>query len=396
VQDLPLLPPRTSKRLDVKEFADLKRTARIRAQTNRMLAEDPLYATPLPEEVSMQLTYRCNLRCTHCYQWNEQGFFRDFSKVKQRTELDVDIVRQVLEATDEPRSKLFLWGGEPLMHTRFAEISQLLQAHPRTINMCTNGLLLERNLAHLLPLTDLNLLVSLDGLGEQHEALRGKGTFARTLKNMTTMLEARRNGEFSGEISVSCMVSHSTVDTMYEFMEWAEEFGVHSVYFQFPWYISPAVATAMDEVYERSFAWLNPVESGARPTWHSYTYQLPPELIEVLKSSMRRLAERTWGVRVRYQPQLEEDEIDDFILGTSRPAQQRAKCLAVSNRMEVHADGKVSSCKFFPEFVVGDLHDEGVVELWQGERFRRVRGELRASGLMPVCSKCILLYLNGV
>jgi hypothetical protein len=45
--------------------------------------------------------------------------------------------------------------------------------------------------------------------------------------------------------------------------------------------------------------------------------------------------------------------------------------------------------------VVGDLHDTGAVDLWQGDRFRRVREVLQASGLMPVCSKCILLYLNG-
>jgi radical SAM protein with 4Fe4S-binding SPASM domain len=111
---------------------------------------------------------------------------------------------------------------------------------------------------------------------------------------------------------------------------------------------------------------------------------------------MERLAGRRWNVRVRYQPQLEADEVADFILGTSRPAQHRSKCLAVSNRMEVHADGSVSSCKFFPEFVVGNLHDTGVTDLWRSEPFRKVRSILSANGMMPVCSKCILLYLNGV
>jgi radical SAM protein with 4Fe4S-binding SPASM domain len=68
----------------------------------------------------------------------------------------------------------------------------------------------------------------------------------------------------------------------------------------------------------------------------------------------------------------------------------------VSNRLEVHADGKVSSCKFFPEFVIGDLYANIVAEDWQGEPFHRVREVLSGTGLMPVCSKCILLYLNGV
>jgi len=64
------------------------------------------------------------------------------------------------------------------------------------------------------------------------------------------------------------------------------------------------------------------------------------------------------------------------------------------------ANGEVSvsgaSCKFFPEFVIGDLWEQSVEDVWQGEAFRRVRTTLRGTSLMPVCSKCILLYLNGV
>jgi radical SAM protein with 4Fe4S-binding SPASM domain len=374
--------PLTTRRINAKEFADIKHTVAMRSRARRSLLDDPGYAAPLPQEVSLQLTYRCNLRCTHCYQWNEQGFFRDFSPARQKTELDIDVVENVLRTTAPARSKLFLWGGEPLMHTKFGEVAELLEQYPRTVNMCTNGL--------------LNLLVSLDGLGEDHEALRGKGTFKRTMENIRMMLDLKRAGEFTGELSLSCMVSHVTVGKMYEFMEWAEELGVNTVYFQFPWYISPEVAAQMDEVYEQSFSWLKPDTGTKQPTWHSYTYQLPAEQLPVLRDSMARLASRAWRVRVRYQPQLEADEVEDFILGTSRPAQRRSKCLAVSNRMEVHADGNVSSCKFFPEFVVGNLYDTEVTELWQSESFRQVRSILSANGMMPVCSKCILLYLNGV
>ncbi len=389
--------PETTRTLTGKEFADIKHTVSIRSRARRSSLVDPGYADALPREVSLQLTYKCNLRCTHCYQWNEQGFFRDFSAQRARTELDVGVIEDVLRVTTPVRSKTFLWGGEPLMHSRFGEVAELLQQYPRTVNMCTNGLLFKRNLDSLLRIGEnLNLLVSLDGLGEDHEALRGKGTFARTTKNIELMLDLKRAGRFDGEVSLSCMVSHVTVSKMYEFMEWAEQLGVNTVYFQFPWFISPEVARSMDRVYADSFEWLEPDTRTSKATWHSYTYQLPVDRISVLRDSMRRLARRKWDVRIRYQPDLEEDEVDDFIRGTSRPAQNRNKCLAVSNRMEVHADGAVSSCKFFPEFVVGNLHDTPVLDLWQSPKFRRVRQILSANGMLPVCSKCILLYLNGV
>ena len=33
----------------------------------------------------------------------------------------------------------------------------------------------------------------------------------------------------------------------------------------------------MDHLYAESFAWLNPDTRTKQPTWHSYTYRLPPE-----------------------------------------------------------------------------------------------------------------------
>jgi hypothetical protein len=37
-----------------------------------------------------------------------------------------------------------------------------------------------------------------------------------------------------------------------------------------------------------------------------------------------------------------------------------------------------------------------MLQLWQSPEFRKIRTILAANGMMPVCSKCILLYLNGV
>ncbi|WP_405851211.1 radical SAM protein [Streptomyces sp. NBC_00090] len=389
--------PQTSRNLDNREFLDLRRTVAVRSKTIHALEEDPQYASEVPDEVSLQLTYKCNLRCLHCYQWSDQGFFQGFSVAEQQTELDVDIVRRVLAATFARKSKLFVWGGEPLMYSKFGEFAAMLAADPRPVTMCTNGLLMQRHAEDLLRIGEnLSLLVSLDGLKEHHEALRGPRSFDRTMRNIQYMIDLQRSGHFGGTISLSCMVSNETVGQMYEFMEWAEELGVDSVYFQFPWYINEDVATEMDDLYREEFSWLNPLEPGKPATWHSYTYRLKPEAIPTLRESMAKLAGRRWKSRIRYQPQVGLDEVDDFIRGTSRPAQGRRRCLAVSNRMEVHADGNVSSCKFFPEFVVGNLHETDVLDLWHSERFRRVREILRNRGLMPVCSKCVLLYLNGV
>ncbi|OSM94520.1 radical SAM protein [Lonsdalea populi] len=387
--------PKTVRILKRDEFEQLKNTIALRSKARKALTDNPHYAAATPADVSLQLTYRCNLRCKHCYQWNDKGFFHDMDHQQQKTELPLPVIEKVLRATQTPDAKLFLWGGEPLIHSQFNEISTLLQRYPRTIIMCTNGILIKKRLDDLLALGNhLNLLVSLDGLEEQHDQLRGKGKFRQTSENIQYLLRLKQEGRFRGEVSLSCMVSESGVGKMYEFMTWAEQLGVNTVYFQYPWFISPEVAGHMDSYFRDKFCWMNPPSE--KPTWHAYTYQLPESQVPVLRESLAKLASRPWHCRIRYQPQLEEDEIDDFIRGTSRPAQHRQQCLALSNRLEVHANGDVTSCKFFSEFVIGNLHDQQVDDIWHGPEFQRIRETLNDTGLMPVCSKCILLYLNGV
>jgi hypothetical protein len=45
--------------------------------------------------------------------------------------------------------------------------------------------------------------------------------------------------------------------------------------------------------------------------------------------------------------------------------------------------------------VIGNLYDTDVIELWRSRTFEKVRTIMSEYGMMPVCSKCILLYLNG-
>lgn len=385
----------TSVRFDAKSLAALMRKLRIRAEAQRNVAREPAWASPVPMEVGLQLTHRCNLRCVHCYQWNETGLFQPLPAEQQRGELELRVLERVLAETAAARSKLYLWGGEPLLHSRFDEIARLIARSPRAVNLCTNGLLIERHLEPLRSLgPELVLFVSLDGLEPQHDAMRGRGTFARIVRQLEAVLAEKRAGRFAGEVSLSCMVADPTIGHLPEIAAQAERLGVNSLYFQLPWFIGPETARAMDAVWAERFEWLGPLANGVG-SWHSYAHRIRPALAPALREDMARLAARTWSVRIRFQPELAEDELSDFVGGGTRPAEGRTTCLAIANRMEVLADGRASACKLFPEFIIGDLRESSVAELWHGERFRKVRARMREIGLMPICSKCTLLYQNG-
>jgi radical SAM protein with 4Fe4S-binding SPASM domain len=387
--------PKTEVRFDPKTFARLKRTVQAMSQGRQRCLADPGYASPLPLEIGLQLTNRCNLRCRHCFQWNQTGWHRQLRPVERNQDLDFDLIAKIVGQTAAAQPNLYLWGGEPLSYSEWDALARLLEEHPLWTVLCTNGVELNEKMESILRISSqLAVLVSLDGFEAENDALRGPGSYRRTLANLDELLRLKQRGSFRGEVSVNCVLHEAIIPRLYDFMEYFEARGVNTVYFCFPWYISPATATRMDAYFSRNFNWLREIGPDVPRSWYSYQYRLQSEWVPALLDQVKRLNERAWRIRIRFQPALEAEEVALFVEGREAPAQQRSLCLAVSQRMNVLPDGTVTACKLFPEFVVGDLRQADVAAVWHSPPFRRAR-ELIHQGLMPVCSKCVLLYLHG-
>ncbi len=387
--------PQTSVKFDKETFERLKDSVSNIAKISKERKKNLQSASPVPTEIGIQLLYGCNMRCKMCYQWNEDGFFHLLGEEQLKKEISPEVVERILKETHEQKSRLFLWGGEPLFHSQWDKIAKLLEQDPRWTTICTNGLLIENKIDTLLPISqNMVLLISLDGLHEANDNLRGKGTFNKIIDQINLLLDLRKKGEYKGLISINTVLNDAFIDHLFEFMEYFEKIKVDSVYFNFPWYISQTQAKEMDAFYKDNLGWLNNTSVDSEASWHSYTYHISKSSLHKLWEQIEKLNSRKWSIRIRFQPALEKDEIESFITGREKPDIKKHECFAVSNRIDVHADGKVGSCKFFPELSIGDIHKNSLIDIWQSDAFGKFREKI-SQGLMPVCSKCVLLYLNG-
>ncbi len=146
--------------------------------------------------LELQITDRCNLRCRHCYIGEGAG-----------DELSPERVRNILQEFERMQGlRLLITGGEPLLHSEFAEINGMLPGFSVRKALFTNGFLLDRNIAEGLNVDEIQ--VSIDGLESSHDALRGKGSFKRAVRavelaaeadldvSVSTMVHSRNLGEF--------------------------------------------------------------------------------------------------------------------------------------------------------------------------------------------------------
>lgn len=390
--------PKSEIKHSAKDLQILKRTIRNTVETQRNKLKIRGYATTFPESVGIKLTNQCNLRCKHCYQWNDSGYHHFMTLQQQREELDYQLLEKVILETEEAKSRLYIWGGEPLVYSEFDRLASLLVSHPRETTICTNAMLIEKKLEPLLRISEnLELLIALDGFEKENDALRGKGVFNHAIDAIRTLVELRKQHHFKGKISVHTVINDSMTDKLYDLLNYLENVGVDLVIVCFPWYISDECSQGMNDYFDQKFDFLKDVGNQSERSWQAFKYKLDPKRIPALMNELGRINNRVWKMRLRYQPNLELDQIEDFVLGKeiTGTGTMNKKCLALSNRMDVSPDGSVIACKFFREFEIGSLKDSSVMELWHSLTYRTIR-ETMDEGLSPACSKCSVLHLHGV
>jgi radical SAM protein with 4Fe4S-binding SPASM domain len=348
----------------------------------------------LPETLGIKLTNRCNLRCAHCYQWNESGYHRDMGPSEQNLDLDVVIFERLLEETRPAKSRLYLWGGEPLVHREIERILELLEQDPRETIICTNAHFIGRHIDALCRISEnLEFLIAVEGFESEHDSLRGKGSFTKVMSTIDELLRLRAEGRFKGKLSIHTVISDLMIGRLYELLELYESKAIDLVLLCFPWYISEETSRDMDAFVLDKFGWLIDPAKG-RHSWDAFKYHIAPESVDALIADLMRINLRTWMTKVRYQPGLEFDEIEAFVRGESMTARCATTCRVLQTRTDITPTGNVSACKFFSEFSVGNLRYYPLSALWQSEEYNRIR-QTFGQQLSPACSKCNVLYLHG-
>ena len=173
-------------------------------------------------ELWFHITNRCNLTCSHC-------LFA--SSPSDALELSADRILALSREAHGQGCRMFaLTGGEPLIHPEIQRIVfSLLSMADSHVALLTNGMTLIPFLdKHSFDPNFFHLQISVDGLQENHDAIRGKGAF----KALSRVLETLKNRGIPYTLSMS--VNKSNAQDMADIVDYASKMGAGNVHFM--WY----------------------------------------------------------------------------------------------------------------------------------------------------------------
>lgn len=184
--------PRSAHKVDLLDFKKLVAVKKDAARRSR------LFARPDLTYLFWEATLRCNLRCAHCGSACEAR-----SPVRELETGEVlSIIDSIAEDFDGRRIFVSITGGEPLLRPDLYEVVSRFTHHGMRSCIVTNGTLLgPAEASRLFDAGMRTVSISVDGLRETHDAVRGPGTFAKALAALGV---ARRAG-FRTVEAITCV-----------------------------------------------------------------------------------------------------------------------------------------------------------------------------------------------
>jgi len=135
--------------------------------------------SPTPVDVSLKVTEKCNSRCITCNVWREQS---------NKPELTIADLEKIFYQLKDIGVKIIgLYGGEPLLRKDIGEVAGKASSiiKDSRILVITNGLLLKNKAKELLDGGADFVCISLDGVGEVNDKIRGvPGYYERVIEGI--------------------------------------------------------------------------------------------------------------------------------------------------------------------------------------------------------------------
>ncbi len=341
--------------------------------------------------IDMELSVVCNLRCSFCWWWGENGIA--FKLFKERDplvtqELTTQEIFDIVDQVAKHKPSIYLSGGEPFIRKDTVDIIEYMSKKGLAVLTNNNGTVLsDEKLQRLARIKNLTINFSIDGTREVHDKIRGKGMFDKTTSTVKKLIEYRGKGLLPA-VKTNTTFSPWLLGHMDELIRYLQdEINVDAVRMQHLWFTDKEHAEQHKAVLKDMLG--EHAEEGVdghiitRPE-ADYAEKLHTEIASVENTKYRK--------PVFIHPKMGLEEMKKYYgdLNYTR----KKSCNVAWDHIVIKADGDVMFCPdSWIQYKIGSTRTESIDTIWHGEKAQKFRTALDKVGLFPACARCCAI--NG-
>ena len=343
-------------------------------------------------QVSIRITDICNLRCHTCGQWGDNGFMhgrnlQDHRQAEVSSERYIEVFDDLIAGGHRPN--IYIWGGEPMLYREILQVVQGATQRNLPVSIASNGHSLDEYADQFTKIPLFLLQVSIDGHNkETHNASRptvgGGDSFAAIESGLHAMKEAKRKNRSGLPIIASLTVIskeniNHLVDIFYAFKDSVDIF-----VFYLSWWIDPAQAKRHENDFRERFGFTPQLHWGWVGNWRPDDFAM----LSLQLEEVQKLAQSLSAPAVTILPHITSEE--DLQRYYSEHSENFGfnQCISIYQAVELNSNGDMSPCRDYHDYIVGNIKEDSIVNLWNCEKYMSFRCSIHSKGLMPVCNRC--------
>jgi radical SAM protein with 4Fe4S-binding SPASM domain len=339
--------------------------------------------------ITFKITPLCNLRCVMCGQNGIHGTLKD--RMKEEADKIIPLERYK-ELTDEVAGKtkvFYVWGGEPFLYPHFMDFAAYA-AKKVLFTVNTNGTYLAQNAERIVKDQWTGIFISLDGFEDVNDTIRGKGTYKRVMEGIEAVnREKEKQGSNLPYMGIVSTISNMNYKYLDKLVEALGEKGL-------AWHIIN-LGTYMDEsIGKDQTEWLKS-KLGIEPQyWKGFTSgfnkDIDGNLFSQILGKVHSIAN---GYPVITVPVIKPEKIGRYYSDLRMLVEDH--CAAPWFSVNINYNGDVHFCADYPDYIIGNIKEEKLWNIYNNERAIKFRKALKKSphGLFPACNRCYQLMLCG-
>lgn len=328
-----------------------------------------------PSAALLFLTYRCDSQCKTCTLWK-----RPQNEEKQK-EIHFEKWKIIIDKLNDAGIDVVeIFGGNVLLRKDLLiSLLKYLRQNNFKIHLPTNQIGLDTETLEVISDCVDALYISIDGVGEYQELIRGqKGAFVRADNTIKKLVSLRHeNNKYIKRIICNTTVSKYNIHKLEEIIQYAIKSEFDEIHFEL------CGQMTQEDINNSKINYLKPAAYFIK---QDDSILLNHNQATTLHKNLLALKDKYKNNGILIQTiNIDALSVDNIVEGTI----PHKKCYVERNEVTIDPSGNMVGCVFFNNYTFGNLVKESFSDIWNNDRHKTFR-KFQNTKKIAMCRHCIL------
>jgi radical SAM protein with 4Fe4S-binding SPASM domain len=341
--------------------------------------------------IYFRITPLCNLKCIMCGQRGDKGVLKgEHAKREAKQIVPLETYKRLVDEIAPDRPIFYMWGGEPFLYPDFMNLSEYIVKKKCVLSVNTNGTFLKKEAERIVRDKWNALFVSLDGFEDVNDEIRGKGSYKRVIEGFKEINRQKKLQKSTlPHMGIVTTVSNKNYMYLDELVKAVKDFDLS-------WHFINLGTYSNDDIIKDHTKFMKDnlnTDTYCLEAYNtSYNEGIDGEIFSEILEKIHNLKP---GYPIITVPAINPDKIGEYY--SNLDVIVREKCTVPWSQCNIDYNGDVHFCADYPEYILGNIKDDKLLNILNNERSVKFRNTLKDTehGLFPGCVRCYQNMLFG-